>query len=117
MNRAPHSPRRPRTSAAQRIELLATFAASGLSAAAFARRHGLHYTTFCAWRHAQAKGQAALGFVQVELPAPPLPAELVVELGAGARLRLTAATQLALAAGLLHQLRTATSRHHLGVRR
>ncbi len=108
MNRFPHSRRRPRTSAAQRAKLLAAFAASGLSAAAFARRHGLHYTTFCAWRHAQAKGQAALGFVQVELPPVDPPAELVVELGAGARLRLTATAQCELAAGLLHHLRAAT---------
>jgi hypothetical protein len=108
MNRTPHSHRRPRTNAAQRAELLTAFAASGLSAAAFARRHALHYTTFCAWRHAQPKGPPALGFVQVELPPAAPPAELVVELGAGARLHLTAAAQLELAAGLLQHLRATT---------
>lgn len=108
MNRAPHSRRRPRTNAAQRTELLAAFAASGLSAAAFARRHGLHYTTFCAWRHAQAKARPVVGFAQVELPPSDPPTELIVELGAGVRLRLTSAAQLELAAGLLHHLRAAT---------
>lgn len=108
MNRTSHSRRRPRTSAAQRTELLAAFAASGLSAAAFTRRHGLHYTTFCGWRHAQAKARPALGFVQVELPPSAPPAELIVELGAGARLRLTTAAQFELAIGLLQQLRAAT---------
>jgi transposase-like protein len=108
MNRAPHSRRRPRTSAAQRTELLAAFAASGLSAAAFARRHELHYTTFCGWRHAQAKARPAAGFVQVELPPSDPPTELVVELGAGVRLRLTSTAQCELAAGLLQHLRAAT---------
>jgi transposase-like protein len=108
MHRSLPSRRRPRTTAAQRTELLAAFAASGLSAAAFARRQDLHYTTFCGWRHAQAKTRPAPGFVQVELPPSAPPTELIVELGAGVRLRLTSAAQLELAAGLLHHLRAAT---------
>lgn len=42
------SARRPRrsTDAARRAQPLAAFNRSGLSATAFARRHGLHYTTF-----------------------------------------------------------------------
>ena len=107
MNRSPHSPRRPRTTAAQRTKLLAAFAASGLTAAAFARQHRLHYTTFCGWRHAQAKARPGLGFVQVELPPSAPPTELIVELGAGAWLRLTTAAQFELAAGLLKHLRAA----------
>ena len=65
-------------------------------------------TPFCGWRHAQAKGRPAVGFVQVELsPAAP-PPELIVELGPGVRLRRTATAQCALAAGLLQHLHAAT---------
>ena len=108
MNRSPHSRRRPRTTLDQRAKVLAACAASGLTAAAFARQHRLHYTTFCGWRHAQAKARPSLGFVQVELPPVAPPSALIVELGAGARLRLTTAAQFKLAAGLLQHLRAAT---------
>jgi transposase-like protein len=93
--------RRPRTSLARRTQLLAKFERSGLSAAAFARRHGLHYTTFCGWRQRQAKAETGPGFVQVELPAPDPPAGLVIELGPWVRMRLTDASSIALAAQLL----------------
>jgi transposase-like protein len=99
------SPRRraPRTDAAQRAELLAAFDRSGLSAADFARRHGVHYTTFCAWRRRRDQAKASAAFVQVELDSPAPPSELVIELGA-ARLRLVSAAQLPLAARLLQIL-------------
>lgn len=89
---------------AQRAQLLAAFERSGLSAAAFARQHQLHYTTFCAWRQQRAKTKTAPAFVQVEVARPTAPAELVIELGAGARLRLQAQSQLALAAQLIQTL-------------
>jgi transposase-like protein len=57
-----------RFDADQRAQLLAAFERSGLSGAAFARQHGIHYTTFCGWRQRQAKARPA--FVQVELAAP-----------------------------------------------
>jgi hypothetical protein len=41
--------RRARTSVARRRQLLAAFERSGLTAAAFARQHGIVYTTFCSW--------------------------------------------------------------------
>jgi hypothetical protein len=66
----PHS-RARRSSASQRAQLLTAFDRSGLSAAAFARKHQLNYTTFCGWR--QRRNQTAdtvPGFVQVELPVP-----------------------------------------------
>lgn len=94
-----------RTDAARRAQLLAAFERSGLSAATFARQHQLNYTTFCGWRARRAKAQAAPAFVQVELPAPPaLSEELVLELGAQARVRLRSIGQLALAARLLQLL-------------
>jgi transposase-like protein len=92
-----------RPDAAQRGQLLAAFDRSGLSAADFARRHGLHYTTFCGWRQRQERVQTSPGFVQVELATPVAPAELVIEFGM-ARLRLHSAAQVALAAALLRRL-------------
>jgi hypothetical protein len=96
--------RRSRTTPAQRIQLLAKFDHSGLSAAVFARRHGLRYTTFCGWRQRQAKAEPVPGFVQVELPSSDAPAGLVIELGTFARMRLTDASAIALAARLLQAL-------------
>jgi hypothetical protein len=96
--------RRSRTTPAQRAQLLARFERCGLSAAAFARQHKLHYTTFCGWRQRQAKAEPSPGFVQVELPTPKAPAELVIELSASARMRITDAGQIALAVRLLREL-------------
>lgn len=91
-----------RIGATRRAQLLAAFDRSGLSAAAFTRQHRIHYTTFCGWRRRRSKGSP--GFVQVELPTPTVAVELVVELGTSARLRLTSADQVELAARLLHRL-------------
>jgi transposase-like protein len=96
-----------RTTAAERARLLAAFERSGLSAAAFARQHGLHYTTFCGWRHQRAKLKPAPAFLQVELTAPPTAGGLIVELGGRARLRIESASQIALAAQLLQHLHAA----------
>lgn len=101
------SRRTQRTTAAGRARLLATFDGSGLSAAAFARQHGLHYTTFCGWRHRRAKLKPAPAFVQVELAAPSAADGLLVELGGHARLRIESARQIALAAQLLQHLNAA----------
>jgi hypothetical protein len=100
--------RRARTSRTQRAQLLAAFERSGLSAAAFARQHHLHYTTFCGWRARQTPATPAPGFVQVELSASPSPVALLVEWGGGARLRITDAGQIELAARLLKALSTPT---------
>jgi len=86
---------------------LAAFERSGLSAAAFARQHHLHYTTFCNWRQRQSRAKPAPDFLQLEWP-PPAPVELVLELGAGARVRITDAGQIELAARLLQGLSHAT---------
>jgi len=88
----------------RRAKFLAAFERSGLSAAAFARQQGLHYTTFCGWRHRRAKVKASPGFVQVELPSPAVPAELVIELSERVRMRLSSADQIELAARLLQAL-------------
>jgi len=98
--------RNPRIQAVQRAQFLRAFDRSGLSAAAFARQHDINYTTFCGWRHRRAKTRPSPGFVEVELAVPVADAELIVELGAGARLRIGSATQMDLAARLLHRLNT-----------
>jgi hypothetical protein len=78
-----------------------------MSAAAFAREHGLHYTTFCGWRQRRDKAQTSPAFVEVELPAPSAPMELCIELGAHARLRVHSEGQIVLAARLLQKLSAA----------
>ncbi|HKW29151.1 MAG TPA: hypothetical protein VJT54_07440 [Verrucomicrobiae bacterium] len=69
-----------RTSPRERGRLLAAFDRSGLSAAAFARQHGLTYSTFCGWRSQRAKAKASAPFVEVELPAAAAWVGLLVEL-------------------------------------
>ncbi len=100
-------PRSPRTDAAQRAKLLAAFDQSGLSAAAFARQQALSYTTFCAWRQKRNKTKSTPAFVQIALAAPAAPVEVVVEVGAHARMRLHCESQIGLAARLLQQLNMA----------
>jgi transposase-like protein len=46
---------RVRTPAADREALLDLFEQGGMSGAAFARLHGLRYTTFAHWRHLRRK--------------------------------------------------------------
>lgn len=106
MKRSNGSPRRLRksTSRKRREQLLVAFDRSGLSAAAFARRHGLHYTTFCGWR--QRRSKASPGFVQVELPSAPRSVELVVQLGPQARICITSVAQVDLVVRLLQALNT-----------
>lgn len=106
--RSPGS-RSARSDAASRSEWLAAFDRSGLSAAAFARRHGIHYTTFCGWRQRRVKATTSPAFVQVELPAPTAPTELTIELGGHARLHLHSAAQIELAARLLQAFNAKTA--------
>ena len=106
---APVRRRRRRTSRQQRTALLAAFERSGLSAAAFARQQGIGYTTFCGWRHRRARAKAIPGFVEVEVPGPAAAVELVIEVGAHARLRLRSAGQVELAARFLHHFNALAS--------
>jgi hypothetical protein len=103
------SPRRLRKSidTKRRTQLLVAFDHSGLSAAAFARQHGIHYTTFCDWRHRRAKSLP--GFVEVELPRAAVPVEVMVELGEHARIRITSTDQVEVVARLLQALNAPTS--------
>jgi transposase-like protein len=101
--------RRRRTPPSRRTQLLAAFDRSGLSAAAFARQHGIGYSTFCGWRHRWAKTKALPTFVEVEVPGPAAAVELLIEVGAHARLRISSAGQVELAARFLHHLNALTS--------
>jgi hypothetical protein len=101
MNRTSGSSRR--TTARQRAKLLNAFDRSGLSAAAFARKHQIHYTTFCGWRQRRDKTRAP-DFIQVELPGPGAGDELIVEIGTDVRLRIGSIHQIALAAALLGRM-------------
>lgn len=113
--RSRRSRSRHRLTADEREHLLARFDRSGLSAAEFARQHGLHYTTFCGWRQRRDRAHIVPAFVEVELPVPTAttaastPVELMVELGTHARLRLHCAAQVELAARLLQALHTPPS--------
>ena len=100
---SPHG-RSARTDVAHRAQLLTAFDRSGLSAAAFARQHGLNYTTFCGWRARRANTRTAPEFVQVEVAAPAPPVELVIEVGPPTRLRIQSESQIVLAARLLRSL-------------
>jgi hypothetical protein len=104
-----------RITPSRRAKVLAAFERSGLSAAAFAREQGLNYTTFCGWRQRRAKIKFPPAFVEVEVPAATAPvdlsaeassakAELVVELGAQARMRLDRPGQIELATRLIQAL-------------
>lgn len=97
--------RRRAAKAARRARLLAKFDSSGLSAAAFVRKHGLNYTTFAAWRHRSVQKKNPIAFAQVEL-ASSEPTYLTVEVGTLARVRLTSADQIQLAARLLRCLQS-----------
>jgi hypothetical protein len=97
------TPARTQTPVRRREQLLAAFARSELTAAAFARHHGIAYTTFCSWRRRQAT-KVRPAFVQVEVLPPATPEPIVVEWGSRARLRLSSPGQLELVAGLLHRL-------------
>jgi len=103
-HRVPRRRRAPRTDAAQRAQILIDFDRSGLSAADFTRRRGLRLTTFYGWLRRRDQHRAAPAFVEVQLPESAPPVELVIELGAGARLRLSAAAQIPLAAQLIGSL-------------
>ena len=94
------------TPSARRRQLLTEFERSGLSAAAFARRHGIAYTTFCSWRR-RRPAKPNLGFAEVELVRPPSVEPVVIELGRQARMRLSSPRQLELAAGLLKHFEAA----------
>ena len=105
---------RVRTSREQRRLILHEFERSGVSAVEFARRSGLKYSTLAGWRHRHRRSRRSVPvrpvrLLEAVLPSSALPAPaarpvLPVLLPGGARLELTCAAQLPLAAALLREL-------------
>lgn len=100
---------RVRTSKEQRRVILLQFEQSGLSAARFAQRTGLKYSTLAAWvqryrRTKRPERKPPLRLLEaVVAPTPPGPA-LAVQLPGGARLELRDVSQVSLAVALLRAL-------------
>jgi transposase-like protein len=106
---------RVRASKEQREVILGEYERSGMSAARFARRSGMKYSTLAGWlqryrRAGRKRRSAAVRLVEAVVEAPvPASAEagaavLVVELPGGARLPISQAAQVGLAADLLRAL-------------
>lgn len=108
---------RVRMPAAQRSAILAEFATSGMTGVAFAAHVGVKYPTFAGWirqdravRGAERQQRRAkqvsqrLRFVEAAPVQAPTVNVLEVELPGGAKLRITASSQVSLAAELLRSL-------------
>lgn len=97
---------RRQSSALRQEQLLVEFERSGLSAAEFARQHGLVYTTFCGWRKRweKARAKALPSFVQVEVAPCAALQGLVIEAGTRVRVPINRAEQIPLAAALIEAL-------------
>ena len=91
---------RVRTSREQRRLILTEFERSGMSAAQFARRTGLKYSTFAAWLQRCRRTNRPARKAPVRL----LEAGLTVLLPGGARLEICEASQVPLAAALVQAL-------------
>ena len=93
-----------------REALLDAFEQSGMSGAAFARLHGIRYSTFAYWHYARRQRrraapptQSAFQEVSIQPDAASSPA-LLIELPGGGRFRLERADQLPMARALLRYL-------------
>jgi transposase-like protein len=102
------SPRAP-VCPMRRRQLVAEYEGSGLSIAEFARKHDLRYQTFYAWvaggiARPPSGAKPKVCFAEVELEPATACEPIVVELGRQARMRLSCAQQIGLAARLLKEL-------------
>ena len=100
---------RVRASKEQRRVILAKFEQSGMSAAQFAQRTGLKYSTFAAWvqRYRRTKRPEPKPAVRLleAMVAPSAPtAGLLMHLANGARLEISDASQIPLVAALVRAL-------------
>jgi transposase-like protein len=99
---------RVRVTQEQRQVILAELARSGASLPKFAQRTGLKYSTLAAWvararRAKRSSGPPPLRLLEAVVTPPP-PLALQVQLPGGARLEIQAASQVPLAAALVHAL-------------
>jgi transposase-like protein len=100
---------RVRTTREQRRLILAEFERSGMSAAQFARRTGLKYSTFAYWlqRYRRTKRptrKAPVRLVEAVLTTATPATALTLLLPGGSRLEVREAGQVPLAAALVHAL-------------
>jgi transposase-like protein len=100
---------RVRTTKEQRRAILAEFERSGMSAAEFARRTGLKYSTFALWvqHHRRTKRparKAPVRLLEAVLTTATPATVLTVLLPGGARLEVCEVSQVPLAAALVHAL-------------
>ena len=100
---------RVRTSKEQRRVILTEFESSGISAAQFARRIGVKYSTFAGWvqRYRRTKRPGAkppVRLLEAVVASTPLSSPLQVQLPGGARLELREASQVPLVAALVRAL-------------
>lgn len=98
---------RVRVTKEQRQVILAELARSGASLPKFAQRTGLKYSTLAAWvaraRRAKRSNPPPVRLLEA-VATPPTPLALQVQLPGGARLEIHAASQVPLAAALVHAL-------------
>jgi len=99
---------RVRVTQEQRQVILAELARSGAALPKFAQRMGLKYSTLAAWvararRAKRSSGPPPVRLLEAVVP-PPTPLALQVQLPGGARLEIQSASQLPLAAALVHAL-------------
>ena len=100
---------RVRTSKDQRRVILVEFERSGVSAAQFARRTGLKYSTVAAWVHRYRRKQrlgtkSPVRLLEAVVASAPQLSALEVHLPGGARLEMRDASQVALVAALVRAL-------------
>jgi transposase-like protein len=100
---------RVRTSKEQRRVILGEFERSGVSAAQFAQRSGVKYSTFAAWvqryRRTKRPGlKSPVRLLEAVVAQAPLTPALLVQLPGGARLEIREASQVALVAALVRAL-------------
>ena len=100
---------RVRTSKEQRRVILTEFEGSGISAAQFARRIGVKYSTFAGWvqRYRRTKRPGPKSPVRLleAVVAPVSPnSALLLELPGGARLEIRQASQIPIVAALVRAL-------------
>jgi transposase-like protein len=100
---------RVRTSREQRRVILAEFERSGMSATQFAQRTGLKYSTLAGWvqRYRRTKRPAQrspVRLLEAVVASVPSASAVQVQLPGGARLEIREASQVPLAAALVHAL-------------
>ena len=94
-----------KVSSEKREKLLAEFERSGLNAAAFARQHGIKYTTFCYWRRRAASLPTSDHPRLIEVVGDfPSNGSVEIQLGSSCRIQVTNREQATLAAAIIREL-------------